>query len=57
MAATSPEEIVFGRRTKFTRGMKTAVFIFLLFLTALIIIIVFPITETTPAWVAPLVNV
>jgi hypothetical protein len=54
MAATPPEEIMFGRRTPITRGMKTAVFIVLLFLAALITIIVFPITETTPNWVEPL---
>ncbi|MBK8901169.1 MAG: hypothetical protein IPM53_08300 [Anaerolineaceae bacterium] len=54
MAATPPEEMMFGRRTHFTRGMKTAIFIFVLFLAILITIIVFPITETTPTWVAPL---
>jgi hypothetical protein len=54
MAATAPEEMMFGRRTKFTRGMKVFVAITLLILAALITIIVFPITETTPAWVEPL---
>lgn len=54
MANTSNDEMMFGRRTKFTRGMKTGIAIFLLFLAALITIIVFPITETTPAWVEPL---
>ena len=54
MANTSNNEMMFGRRTKFTRGMKIGIAIFLLFLTALITIIVFPITETTPTWVEPL---
>lgn len=54
MAATPPEEMTFGRRTQFTRGMKVFVAVFLLILAALITIIVFPITETTPAWVEPL---
>lgn len=54
MAATPPEEMMFGRRTKFTRGMKIFIAAFLLILAALITIIVFPITETTPAWVEPL---
>jgi hypothetical protein len=54
MAATSPEQMTFGRRTQFTRRMKTVVFFILLLLASLITIIVFPITETTPAWVMPL---
>lgn len=54
MAATPPEEMTFGRRTQFTRGMKVFVAVFLLILAALITIIVFPITETTPAWAEPL---
>jgi len=54
MANTSNNEMMFGRRTKFTRGMKIGIAIFLLFLAALITIIVFPITETTPTWVEPL---
>jgi len=54
MAVTPPEEMMFGRRTQFTRGMKTAIILFLLFLAFLITIIVFPITETTPEWVEPL---
>jgi hypothetical protein len=54
MAFPPPEEMTFGHRTQFTRGMKTAVFIFFLLLALLITIIVFPITETTPAWVEPL---
>ncbi|WP_420643382.1 hypothetical protein [Candidatus Leptofilum sp.] len=54
MAAPPPEEITFGRRTKITRGMKVSAIIFLLLLAALITIIVFPITEATPNWIAPL---
>ncbi len=54
MAATPPEEMMFGRRTQFTRGVKVIAAVFLLLLAALITIIVFPITETTPAWVEPL---
>jgi hypothetical protein len=54
MAAPQPNEITFGERTQITRGMKTAVALFLLFLAALITIIVFPITDTTPTWVEPL---
>ncbi|WP_420627627.1 hypothetical protein [Candidatus Leptofilum sp.] len=53
MATTPPEEITFGRRTKITRRMKVGATIFFLLLAALITIIVFPITETTPAWVEP----
>lgn len=54
MAAPAPEEMMFGRRTKFSRGMKVFITLFLLLLAALITIIVFPITETTPTWVEPL---
>ncbi len=54
MVVPSPEEITFGRRTQFTPGMKIAAALFLLLLAALITIIVFPITETTPTWVEPL---
>lgn len=54
MAATPPEEMMFGRRTQFTRGMKIFIAVFLLILASLITIIVFPITESTPAWIAPL---
>ncbi len=54
MAAPAPEEMMFGRRTKFTRRLKIFIGLFLLILVALITIIVFPITETTPAWVEPL---
>ena len=54
MAPSPSEEMTFGRRTKFTRGMKTAAFLLVLFLLTIATIIVFPITETTPAWVEPL---
>lgn len=54
MAASPPNEITFGQRTKITRGMKTAVILLVAFLLTLATIIVFPITETTPAWVEPL---
>ena len=54
MAASAPNDIIFGQRTKITRGMKVSIAIFLLILAALITIIVFPITETTPSWVEPL---
>jgi hypothetical protein len=48
--AAYPNEITFGQRTPITRGMKTAAFLIALFLTLLIAIIIYPITETTPAW-------
>lgn len=54
MAASPPNEITFGQRTKITRGMKTAVILLVVFLLTIATIIVFPITETTPTWVAPL---
>ncbi|MCA9954138.1 MAG: hypothetical protein KC434_05435 [Anaerolineales bacterium] len=54
MAASPPNEITFGQRTKITRGMKTAVILTVVFLLTIATIIVFPITETTPAWVMPL---
>ncbi|GJM41786.1 MAG: hypothetical protein DHS20C20_20680 [Ardenticatenaceae bacterium] len=54
MATTPPEELTFGHRTKITRRMKVGVTIFFLLLAALITIVVFPITDTTPSWVAPL---
>jgi len=54
MTALAPEEMMFGRRTQFTRRLKIFIALFLLILTALITIIVFPITETTPTWVEPL---
>ncbi len=54
MAAPAPEEMMFGRRTKITRRMKTAVFLLIVFLLTIATIIVFPITDTTPTWVAPL---
>ena len=54
MASSPPNEITFGQRTKITRGMKTAVILTVVFLLTIATIIVFPITETTPAWVMPL---
>ncbi|MCB8973063.1 MAG: hypothetical protein H6654_05845 [Ardenticatenaceae bacterium] len=54
MAVTPPDEMMFGRRTKITRGMKMTATLFFLLLAALITIVVFPITTTTPAWVEPL---
>jgi hypothetical protein len=54
MAATPPEEIMFGRRTQFTRGMKMTVAFLIIFLLIIATIIVFPVTETTPDWVLPL---
>ena len=54
MTNNPPDEMMFGRRTKITRGMKMTATLFFLLLAALITIVVFPITTTTPAWVEPL---
>ena len=54
MPTPPTNEITFGQRTRITRGMKTAVFLTVFFLLILATIIVYPITETTPAWVEPL---
>ncbi len=54
MAASPPNEITFGQRTKITGGMKVTLAALVIFLLALATIIVYPITETTPAWVEPL---
>ena len=54
MTNNPPDEMMFGRRTKITRGMKITATLFFLLLAALITIVVFPITTTTPAWVEPL---
>lgn len=54
MAASSSNEIMFGQRTPITRGMKTAAFLIALFLILLIVIIIYPITNTTPAWMLSL---
>jgi hypothetical protein len=54
MPANPPEEMTFGHRTQITRGMKMAAFLLIFFLLTIATIIVYPITETTPAWVTPL---